>query len=107
MSIIENLEKLLARGEDSDLLRYSLGNEYRKAGQPERAVEHLAVALDLNPGYSAAWKIYGRALADTNRLQEASAALAKGIEVAEHQGDLQAAKEMGVFLKRIRKQLGS
>lgn len=107
MSIIENLEKLLARGQDSALLRYGLGNEYWKAGQPERAIEHLAVALDLYPGYSAAWKVYGRALADTNRLQAASAALAKGIEVAERQGDLQAAKEMGVFLKRVTKQLGS
>ena len=107
MSIIDNLERLLGCGQDSALLRYSLGNEYLKAGQPERAVENLAAALDLNPDYSAAWKAYGRALADANRLQEASVAFTKGIEVAKHQGDLQAANEMGVFLKRVKRRIGS
>lgn len=105
MGIIDNLEALLARGQDSPLLRYSLGQEYWKAGQPEQALSHLALAIARNPHHSASWKIYARALADAGRLSDALGAFAQGIEVAERQGDLQAAKEMEVFRRRIERQL--
>lgn len=102
MSIIENLEAMRARGQDSALLRYSLGNEYLKQGDREQALRHLAEAVQQDPSYSAAWKVYGKALTQANRPQEAVDALERGIEVAEAKGDAQAAKEMRVFLKRAR-----
>jgi tetratricopeptide (TPR) repeat protein len=100
MSIIDNLEDMLQRGQDSALLRYSLGGEYLKADKTERALEHLAEAVQLDPDYSAAWKLYGKALTATGRHAEAIAALDRGIAVAEAKGDIQAAKEMKVFRKR-------
>jgi predicted Zn-dependent protease len=103
MSMIENFEKMLAAGQDSALLRYSLGNAYYKEGQLDPAIAHLASAVKQDPGYSAAWKAYGKALADAARLDEAVHAYRQGIAVAEKKGDLQAAKEMRVFLKRIEK----
>jgi predicted Zn-dependent protease len=105
MGMIENLEALLARGQDSALLRYSLGNEYLKVGQNEKAIEHLAEAVHQDPGYSAAWKLFGKALTTGGRPREALDAFDRGIETAEAKGDIQAAKEMRVFRKRAQKAL--
>jgi predicted Zn-dependent protease len=89
MGIVENLEAMLAAGREDALLRFSLGNAYLKE-QPALAAEHLARAVELDPEYSAAWKIYGKALT-------------QGIAAAERKGDIQAAKEMKVFLRRLEK----
>jgi len=100
VSLVENLEAMLAAGNDDALLRFSLGNAYLKE-QPALAAEHLARAVKLNPEYSAAWKIYGKALAAAGRENEAREAYALGIAAANRNGDIQAAKEMGVFLRRL------
>lgn len=101
MALIERLETLLAGGKDNALLRFSLGSEYLKAGDAASACTHLARALEHDPEYSAAWKLYGKALTEAGRLDEARAAYARGIEVAERKGDKQAAKEMQVFARRL------
>ena len=106
MATIENFEAMLAAGRDNALLRYSLGSEYLKQGDAEKAAGHLRHAVEHDPKYSAAWKLLGRALADAGRPDEALAAYRQGIAVAEARGDVQAAKEMGVFARRITKQLG-
>jgi tetratricopeptide (TPR) repeat protein len=106
MGMIENFEKMLADGQDNALLRYSLGNEYFKQGDAAMAAEHLARAVQLDQGYSAAWKLYGKVLSELGRGPQAMAVYEKGIEAAEAKGDKQAAKEMQVFLKRLRKQAG-
>lgn len=101
--MIEQLERLLAGGQDNALLRFGLGNAYLKAGQPAKAAEHLAAAVNHDPGYSAAWKALGRALTEAGQTEAAIAAYEKGIQIAEGKGDIQAAKEMRVFLKRLRR----
>lgn len=103
MDIIKNLEIMIERGQDNALIRYSLGTEYFRAKKYAEAVHHLQHALEHEPQYSAAWKLYGKVLAADNRINEAIKAYEKGIAVAEKKGDIQAAKEMKVFLKRITK----
>jgi len=105
MSMIDNLEAMRARGQDSALLRYSLGNEYLKRGDADAAIEHLAEAVRQDPHYSAAWKLYGKALDTAGRRREAIDAFDQGIATAEAKGDMQAAKEMRVFRKRSAKAL--
>ena len=100
---LERFEALLALGKDSALLRFSLGMQYLKAADPVRAVEHLRAAVAHDPGYSAAWKLLGKALADTGHPAEAMTAYESGIAAAEKKGDKQAAKEMNVFLRRLEK----
>lgn len=102
--IIANLEKLLGGPRDGALLRYSLGSEYLKAGDLVRAAEYLRQSLERDPKQSAAWKLLGKALAEAGDAPGAMAAYREGIAVAEGRGDLQAAKEMKVFLKRLEKQ---
>lgn len=100
----ERLEKLLAQGRDSALLRFGLGDACLKDKDAEQAVLHLAQATAQQPGYSAAWKLLGKALQQLGRLEEAQAAWTTGVTVARQQGDLQAVKEMTVFVKRLQKQ---
>jgi tetratricopeptide (TPR) repeat protein len=103
MGIIDNLEAMLARGQDSALLRYSLGSEYQKQEDHRRAARHLAEALKLDSGYSAAWKLYGKSLTALGQYPQAIAAYDHGIATAEEKGDVQAAKEMRVFRRRAEK----
>lgn len=98
---INNLECMLESGQDTALLRFTLGNAFIRKDKFEEAVEHLGRAVELDPGYSAAWKVYGRALAGLGRTDEAAEIYRKGIEVAHGKGDKQAAREMEVFLKRL------
>jgi predicted Zn-dependent protease len=107
MPSIADFEAMLAAGRDNALLRYSLGNEYLKQGDAARAVEHLRRAVEHDPTYSAAWKLLGKALTDMEAWQDALAAFWQGIAVAEARGDKQAAKEMGVFARRIEATLTS
>jgi Tfp pilus assembly protein PilF len=103
MVLIERLKTLLAQGQDTALLRFGLGNAYLQAGQPEHAAVHLRVAVQHDPVYTAAWKALGKALADSGRVQEAIVAYQEGIRAAATRGDVQAGKELRVFLQRLQK----
>jgi Tfp pilus assembly protein PilF len=100
------LEKLLAAGKDSALLRFGLGSAYLATGDHLRAAEHLRRALVFDPSYSAAWKLLGKALTAAGLESDALAAYRDGIAAAERKGDKQALKEMQVFARRLAKQLG-
>ena len=104
---IPNLLKLVGTPRDGALLRFSLGSEYLKSADFEPAIAHLEAAVEKDPGYSAAWKLLGRALSESGRNGEALAVFRKGIEVAQSKGDRQAAKEMAVFARRLEKLLAS
>ncbi|MCU7931606.1 MAG: hypothetical protein KZQ90_12460 [Candidatus Thiodiazotropha sp. (ex Codakia rugifera)] len=97
----EALEKMLKQGIDNALLRYTLGTLCLKQSDPEGAAAHLAEAVRQDQKHSASWKQYGKALAQLKRVDEARHAYQKGIAVADARGDVQAAKEMRVFLKRL------
>lgn len=107
MSLIDNLSALLARGQDSAMLRFGLGQALLAAGRADEAVTHLQAAVAQDAQYSAAWKLLGKALAASGREAEAGAAWQQGIAVAEARGDKQAAKEMRVFLKRLQAPAGA
>lgn len=100
---IANLQKLLGTPRDGALLRYSLGNEFLKAGDAAAAAAQLREAVVRDPAYSAAWKLLGRALAESGNEAQALEAWRHGIAAAQAKGDKQAEKEMMVFARRIEK----
>jgi len=102
---LASFEKMLAAGKDGALLRFSLGNEYLKAGDAGRAAEHLQRAVALDPDYTAAWKLLGRALQESGDAPGSMAAYRSGIAVAQRKGDKQAGREMEVFVRRLEKAL--
>jgi Tfp pilus assembly protein PilF len=107
MDPVERFEALLASGKDNALLRFSLGMEHLKAGDAPRAAAHLRKAVEHDAGYSAAWKLLGKALAESGDRDGAMMAYRNGIEAAGRKGDKQAAKEMTVFLRRLEKAAGA
>ena len=102
--LITNLEKVLASGKDSALLRFGLGNAYLQAGDPATAAGHLQRAVELNPNYSAAWKLLGKALIAANDSAAALAAYRNGVVAAQQMGDKQTLREMQVFIRRLEKE---
>ena len=85
------------------MLRFGLGDAYLKSNDALTAADHLRRAVEQDPDYSAAWKLLGKALSECGSESEAADAYRTGIAVAEAKGDVQAAKEMRVFLKRLEK----
>ncbi len=73
---------MLARGEDNATMRFALGSAYLKAGDSDKAVGHLSVAVDLDPEYSAAWKLLGKAQTEAGLPAAAIETYRRGIEVA-------------------------
>jgi predicted Zn-dependent protease len=104
---VERFETMLAQGKDNALLRFTLGSHYLKEGDAARASLHLQAAVTHDAGYSAAWKLFGKALAAQGKRGEAIAAYRAGIAAADRRGDKQAAKEMTVFLRRLEKEAGA
>lgn len=107
MNPIDTFEAMLARGQDSEMLRFSLGNACFAEKQYDKAVEHLRQAVRLKPDYSAAWRLLGRALAADGQLEAARDVFDEGERIAEANGDKQAVKEIVVFRKRVLKALES
>ena len=103
MTTVAALERLLAAGHDNALLRFGLGNAYLDAADAAAAAQHLARCVALDPGYSAAWKLLGKAHAALGAADAARAAWEQGLAAARAHGDKQAEKEMAVFLRKLDK----
>ena len=88
---------------DGALLRFSLGSALLGMGDAKAARIELLAALTFDPDYSAAWKQLGHACLADGDADAAASAWGDGIATAERRGDLQAAKEMQVFRKRLPK----
>ena len=100
---VESLEKLIGTPRDGSLLRFSLGLEFSKLNQWEKAIEHFRHSVAADPGYSAAWRALGKALEAAGDAEGALGAYRDGIAAAQKKGDKQAEKEMTVFARRIDK----
>lgn len=107
MSRIDTFEALLARGQDGEMLRMTLGQAYLDAGDAARAAEHLERAVALKPGWSAAWRTLGRARAGAGEHARAVEAYDRGLVEAAAAGDKQVEKEIGVFRRRSVKALAA
>jgi predicted Zn-dependent protease len=104
--LVARLQGMLDAGHDSALLRFGLGQALLQQGRAEEAARHLDAAVARDPGYSAAWKLLGRARERCGDEAGAVKAWTLGVEAAEARGDKQAAREMRVFLRRTARRAG-
>lgn len=100
---IKTLTTMLDNGQDSLILRFGLGQALLTQGDVLPAIDHFIKALEFDAEYSAALKLLGKAYMQSGQNQLAIDTYSKGIKIAESKGDIQAAKEMKVFLKRLNK----
>ncbi len=81
---IEAFRQMVAKMPDGFLGRFGLGNKIlQEGGSLEEAVEHLRVAVKLDPVHVASHFALGRALAGLKRNDEAKATLTAGINAAQ------------------------
>lgn len=83
---------------------FMLGKLYLDVERHGDAAAALEKSLELNPGYSAAWRLAGDAHRKGGDKDKARETYRKGIEVAEANGDLQTVKEMKAFLAKLEAQ---
>jgi len=80
---IEAFRQMVAKNPKGFLGRYGLGNKLLQEGANlEEAVEHLRVAVQLDPVHVASHLALGRALARLGRKDEAKPVLTAGIDAA-------------------------
>ena len=101
MPSLDALEKLLGSPRDNALLRHSIGLIHLQESRPAEATRYFRDAIERDPKFSAGWKMLGKALAESGDAPAAADAYRSGIAAAEARGDVQAAKEMKVFLRRL------
>lgn len=102
-ALIANLRQQCGGPRDGALLRFSLGNALLTAGDAGAAIPELRQAVAFDAGYSAAWKLLGKACLAQGDDAGAGKAWRQGIAAAQARGDKQAEKEMTVFLRRLEK----
>jgi Flp pilus assembly protein TadD len=101
----ERLRILLASVEeepDDPLGHYLLGTEYAALDRHDEAIASFRRAIDCMPDYTAAFRDLGKALRAAGRLEEARKAFEQGLAVADRTHDVQTAKEIRVFLGRLK-----
>jgi len=95
------IEKMIAGGRDSYEARLAAGQARLRAGELPRAIEHLEKALGFKPEQTMAWQELGKARQESGDVEGARDAWRQGRDVAAANGDKQAEKVMGVWLRRL------
>ena len=101
---VEAFRQMVAKMPNGFLGRYGLGDKLLQVGNLEEAVEHLRVAVKLDPVHVASHFALGRALVGLKRNDEAKAVLTAGIDAAQSGrssggGDL--VPEMRAFIQSL------
>lgn len=102
----EAIEKLIDQGRDGYEARLAAGQARLKAGDLDEAIAHLQKATAFKPEQTMAWQELGKACNEAGYTDRAREAWETGLEAARTNGDKQAEKMMGVFLKRLDKSSG-
>jgi uncharacterized protein HemY len=98
---IARLEAMLPSSPEDALLHFLLGREYMEVARWADAARVLERCVRLQPDYTAAYRFLGDSHRKAGNTSSARAFYEAGIAVAERTGDLQAGKEMAVFLARL------
>ncbi len=106
-SMVDNLESMLATGRDDAMLRFGLGSAYFNDKDFDSAIRHLEACLEHDGGYSAAYKLLGKAHLQKGDQADAIRVFETGLPIAVSAGDKQSQKEMEVFLAKAKKQSGN
>ena len=103
---LDAFRAMVAKIPNGFLGRYGLGNKIlQEGGNLEEAIEHLRVAVSLDPAHVASQFALGRALAALGRKDEAKPVLLAGIDAAtsgRSNGGVDLVPEMRALLQTLR-----
>ncbi len=94
MPPIALLEKLLHEDPDDAFLIYGIAHEHAKAGRHELAIDFFDRCVAIDPAHSYGFYHMARSLIELGRVDEAMAAVEKGIVAAESMDDRLAKGEL-------------
>lgn len=97
---IESLRQL-AEKKQKPLHWYGLGMELRAAGRPREAIDVFQRVHGIDPGYVPAYFMRAQVHEELGEIDEARAALERGIEAAVQADDEHAASEMRSMLDTL------
>jgi len=98
---IERFVKMTHADPENELGHFSLGKAYLDAELYERAVPSLLRVLEINPNFSKAWALLGRAQSALGLKEQAVVTLTKGYKVAQERGDMMPRNEMAALLEEL------
>ncbi len=100
-SRLERLRQLVAQGSGDPFPLYGLAMEYKRLGRIEEAIQAFGRLLDLHPQYVPAYYQFGTALVLSGGIEQARETLARGIRIAETQGNRHARDELVQALEEL------
>jgi tetratricopeptide (TPR) repeat protein len=98
---VSALQEILKDNPNDAFARYALGLEYSGSGETEAALAEFAKLLEAHPDYTNGYFMSAHALAREERIDEARAMLARGIESARRTNNRHALSEMEAMLDEL------
>ncbi|QOV89353.1 tetratricopeptide repeat protein [Humisphaera borealis] len=98
---LTKLQAMLERQPGDTFTLYAIGLEYKKAGDHERAIEHLDKVIQFDPGYCYAYYQKGQILETVGDIDAAKTVYQAGIASARAKGDAHALSELQGALQMI------
>jgi Tfp pilus assembly protein PilF len=95
---MRQLKQMLQRQPDDPFLLYGVAMEYKKANQPELAIEHFDAVLRRDPNYCYAYYQRAQAYESRGDVESAKRSLREGLEAADRSGDAHARSEIEAAL---------
>ena len=100
-SRLEKLRQLVAKGSGDPFPRYGLAMEYKRLGRLEDAITTFGRLVDQHPQYVPAYYQFGAVLVQSGGIGQARQILARGIRIAEEQGNRHAREELVRALEEL------
>lgn len=100
-SRMQQLQKMLDRTPADPFLLYGMALEYKKANEPQRALEYLGRTIEADAGYCYAYFQRGQVYEQMGETASAKKAYQDGVEAARKKGDAHAQSELEGALSMI------
>ncbi len=100
-SRLERLRQLVSKGSDDPFPLYGLAMEYKRLGRIEETIQTFGRLVECHPQYVPAYYQFGAALVLSGEIGQAREALARGIRIAESQGNQHAREELVRALEEL------
>ena len=98
---MRQLQQMLQRQPDDPFLLYGLAMEYKKANQPDLAIEHFDRVLRRDPNYCYAYYQRAQVHESLGDVEAARQSLRDGLGAADRSGDAHARSEIEAALSLL------